>query len=374
MVKQDKTSWGELLKTFRKKQRMTQVEMSHQSGLSKSYISFLESNLRHPSRDVVGKLADILALNAAQRDQLLTRAGYAPLSRHSQSTTKSEPENFPQDFAAFMQQVLQLIRQAEHTQAQKAIELGFQRYERPAEMQTLLAHLELSKGNFAHAILSQETALKHAELSESQETDYLLNLGVMHFLQGDDFLFEHSSPVQAEQAYLQALSCYQKGLTQNPQSLYLLDESARVYFNLADLSQDNTQAQRYWTAAHDSFQQVFSHPDHSKLKREERITSAAFWGLSCAKIQRYRDAELILSTLRAATEPHWLIDYVLSCALCLHYQKDPQKPLLTRARHLLLPLLQHSEAARTQAHEDQHKDLLPLQSEIQTHLKENPRA
>lgn len=371
MVKNNEVTLGDYLKSQRKQQRITQVDLSKKSGLSKSYISFLETNLRHPSRETALILADILKLSPEERDHLLVKAGYAPLNSPTEKTTISKPKVLPEDFSLFMQDVLQSIRQGEYAQAQAAIEVGFGRYNHPAEMQTLLAHLELSKGNFDHAILSQETALKHAQLSQNDAVDYWLNLGVMHFLKGDDLLFTHGDSQAAKKSYAKALSCYASGEEQSPENLYLLDELARVHFNLADLSPPPAD-RPHWEAAYAFFKRVLTHPDHQSLQRAERITSSAFLGLSCAKLGHHQEAEWVLTTLKAVTDPQWMIDYIQVCTLCLHYQATSDTALLSRAKHMLLALLTQSPEARAQAILDQDKDLSPLSNEpaIQKWLQE----
>ena len=103
MEKHASMSLGQYLKFLRKQKKMTQIEMSRHSGLSKSYISFLESDLRHPSREVVLKIARILSLTATSGDALLIKAGYAPLhAQDKQSSTKSEPQDFPQQFSLLL--------------------------------------------------------------------------------------------------------------------------------------------------------------------------------------------------------------------------------------------------------------------------------
>ncbi len=384
MSKNASVSLGQHLKSLRKQNNMTQIEMSKRSGLSKSYISFLESDLRHPSRDVVLKLVKIWTLTADLRDALLIKAGYAPLQAPSEkNTTKSEYKPLPQAFGAFMQRVLEFIRQGEHALAQEAIEAGFQRYARPAEMQTLLAHLELSKNNFAHAVLSQETALKHAEMSGVESLEYGLNLGVMHFLWGDHFLFEGEQAEQAIEHYQKALSYYEAGLRLEPTHLYLLDESARVHFNLADLmTAQPGQAMSHWKSAKQAFRGMLAHPDNHRIKPQERMISVAFFALACAKLSSHHEASLVLDTLQTLQETDWLVDYIHACALCLRYTdtqdeaQNQRDASLTRARTLLTQAIKKNPDALEQARLDKDKDLAPLQKdpEISLLLQETSHA
>ena len=357
-------TFGSHLKSLRKSQKMTQVKVSQEAGISKSYISFLESDIRHPSREVVLKLSAILDLSAEQQDLLLMSANYAPLSDiNTQKITNSEQKKVPDSFAhfeAFMQFVIRCIRTGDEEQARTFIEQGFQHYNRPAQMQTLLAHLELSRGNFSHAVLSQETALRHAEMvKESESIDYMLNLGVMYFLWGDNYLFEKSQTAEAVAQYEKALGYFEQGLQLAPRHVYLRDEAARVHFNLADLLP--AQAETHWQKVIEHFRVVLSHLDADKLKTTHRLESAVFLGLAYSKCGDYTRAELLLDTLRITTDT-WLVSYVQACHCCLKYRQHSEAALLELALTYFERAAHKSPEAIAQAIEDQHKDLHPLQN------------
>jgi len=75
----DETSFGELLRTWRDRRRLTQEELSHHAGVSTRHLSFLETGRSNPSREMVLELAEHLEIPLRERNPLLTAAGFAPV-------------------------------------------------------------------------------------------------------------------------------------------------------------------------------------------------------------------------------------------------------------------------------------------------------
>jgi transcriptional regulator with XRE-family HTH domain len=73
------SSFGMLLKQWRSKRGISQLELSLTSQVSQRHISFLESGRSKPSREMVLALADILDVPLRQQNLLLTTAGFAPI-------------------------------------------------------------------------------------------------------------------------------------------------------------------------------------------------------------------------------------------------------------------------------------------------------
>jgi transcriptional regulator with XRE-family HTH domain len=83
------SSFGILLKQWRSKRGLSQLELSLASQVSQRNISFLESGRSKPSREMVLGLATILEVPLRQQNLLLTTAGFAPI--HTE-TDLSAPE------------------------------------------------------------------------------------------------------------------------------------------------------------------------------------------------------------------------------------------------------------------------------------------
>lgn len=71
--------FGELLRQWRSRRRLSQMALALDADVSPRHLSFVESGRSQPSRDMVLRLADQLALPLREQNQLLLSAGYAPI-------------------------------------------------------------------------------------------------------------------------------------------------------------------------------------------------------------------------------------------------------------------------------------------------------
>lgn len=69
---------GPLLREWRKRRRLSQLELSLKAEISTRHLSFLETGRSAPSREMVLQLADRLELPLRDRNRMLLAAGYAP--------------------------------------------------------------------------------------------------------------------------------------------------------------------------------------------------------------------------------------------------------------------------------------------------------
>lgn len=73
------TPVGELLRSWRLRRRMSQLELACEADVSTRHLSFVETGRSAPSRDMLLKLAERLEVPLRERNALLIAAGYAPL-------------------------------------------------------------------------------------------------------------------------------------------------------------------------------------------------------------------------------------------------------------------------------------------------------
>lgn len=71
-------SFGERLRKWRQRRRMSQLELASEAELSTRHLSFVETGRAKPSRDVVLRLCESLDLPLRSRNELLIAAGHAP--------------------------------------------------------------------------------------------------------------------------------------------------------------------------------------------------------------------------------------------------------------------------------------------------------
>jgi transcriptional regulator with XRE-family HTH domain len=69
---------GGLLKDWRQRRRLSQLDLALEAGVSARHLSFLETGRSKPSRDMVIHLSEQLEVPLRDRNQLLLAAGFAP--------------------------------------------------------------------------------------------------------------------------------------------------------------------------------------------------------------------------------------------------------------------------------------------------------
>jgi len=72
------TPAGQMLRDWRLRRRMSQLELATGAGISARHLSFVETGRARPSREMVLHLADHLDVPLRERNTLLIAAGYAP--------------------------------------------------------------------------------------------------------------------------------------------------------------------------------------------------------------------------------------------------------------------------------------------------------
>jgi transcriptional regulator with XRE-family HTH domain len=69
---------GPLLRDWRQRRRMSQMELALEAGVSTRHLSFVETGRSRPSADMVLHLAERLDVPLRERNELLLAAGFAP--------------------------------------------------------------------------------------------------------------------------------------------------------------------------------------------------------------------------------------------------------------------------------------------------------
>jgi transcriptional regulator with XRE-family HTH domain len=70
---------GELLREWRQRRRLSQLELSLDANVSARHLSFLETGRSHPSREMLLQLTDALEVPLRERNEALIAAGFAPV-------------------------------------------------------------------------------------------------------------------------------------------------------------------------------------------------------------------------------------------------------------------------------------------------------
>jgi transcriptional regulator with XRE-family HTH domain len=70
---------GELIRSWRRRRSLSQLELALEAEVSSRHVSFVETGRSQPSREMVLRLSDHLEIPLRERNGLLLAAGYAPL-------------------------------------------------------------------------------------------------------------------------------------------------------------------------------------------------------------------------------------------------------------------------------------------------------
>jgi transcriptional regulator with XRE-family HTH domain len=71
--------FGEQLRDWRQRRRMSQLDLAAEADLSTRHLSFVETGRARPSRELVQRLSEALELPLRSRNALLVAAGFAPV-------------------------------------------------------------------------------------------------------------------------------------------------------------------------------------------------------------------------------------------------------------------------------------------------------
>jgi transcriptional regulator with XRE-family HTH domain len=83
---------GDLLREWRRRRRVSQLELASTSAVSTRHLSFIETGRARPSREMLIHLAERLDMPLRERNRLLLAAGFAPVYA---ARTLDDPEMAP---------------------------------------------------------------------------------------------------------------------------------------------------------------------------------------------------------------------------------------------------------------------------------------
>ena len=83
---------GSLLRDWRRRRRLSQLDLALEAGVSARHVSFVETGRSRPSPEMVLHLAEQLDVPLRDRNELLLAAGYAPALRGARRSTTPDME------------------------------------------------------------------------------------------------------------------------------------------------------------------------------------------------------------------------------------------------------------------------------------------
>lgn len=369
----ESSAFGQKLRELRKKRKLTMKHIADQIEVSESYISRLETGERHPDKELIIKLGPILFPegNEAELDALLIAADYTPLKldqmtgrddviHHFQQVLEDDPRNF----RAFNALIISLIKQGKYEVAKQKIQEGLKRYDASIHLQVLLGALELAQRNFDQALSYQQDALRAFDQNPEwarnlylQRGDLLLNLAVIHFLKGYDGVDAYLQNPTAEgydaarNNLLLASDSLKEAMIQETEDIYILDERARVLFNLAYLDESAGKPVSYDEVV-SAFEKVITSDEKHRLNYSELIESSLFLVHAYAKNHNFGAAERHINVIECCLPNYWLVHYIKACMYNRRYLQDKDTRWLDKALRGLeraISIGDHGNRARHEA-------------------------
>jgi len=386
--------FGKLMTRLRKKQGLTMSALAQAVNVSESYISLLESGVRkQPSRELVLKLAYTLGArsNNSLTDDFLVTAGYYPSNKYNYTSHaetlnvyQTQYQKDPSDFNSFSALIMALIKMGETQSAQDMIHQGLGHFEHSLQLQSLLASLELAKQNYSQALSLQSFVIQQYLAVNEREPETLkrlqINLGIMHFFYGlhheqqgrkawiqKKTDLSEKAKTAAESHLTSAYEIFADLLESHSEDIYLLDEFARVSFNLAQISDEQGQpkSRQLWQACLVHLQKVLHAEQKYSLGREVLLETSLSLVHVYSKLNLCEQAETLINVLEITVTPvNWRVLYAKACFytqrflsknrnqdlnLALQYlqQANRLEPTLVRQSALLSPDLSTLRAEKT---------------------------
>src|SRR5215831_18082098 len=83
---------GVLLRSWRERRRISQLDLALRAGVSARHVSFIETGRAQPSRAMLDRLGEHLDIPLRDRYQILISAGYAPAYPQNDLDTEAMTE------------------------------------------------------------------------------------------------------------------------------------------------------------------------------------------------------------------------------------------------------------------------------------------
>lgn len=350
----NETPLSQRVSNLRKNARLTMTALAEQVGVTPSYISLLEAGERQPSREIVLRLGELFfeGKDVAALDELLVLAGFSPTRYELQIEYQDTLSVYhdilrqnPADFKTYTAMTRLLIREQRVTEAEDKILAGMKCFTEAFQLQALMAHYQLCLNNFEAASHSQQNAIglyakKGALLNPLDQSDLLINQGVIHFLWAMSLLKERQALTKKDAVHTQLASIcehltlasdyYQQASNFSPTDIFLLDEHVRICFNLAEFctSQSSLSA---WQAVIDKMLIVICSEDAAQLGLDSIRELQALMAHTYGKCGKFTEARTIIGMLQSTGANDWFIYFVKACHFCMRSQAESNAQLLSDA-------------------------------------------
>ena len=323
---------SKMLADLRQERKLSLKSLAKAAGVSAAYICRLESGERHPSRDLLLGLIDILMPTASQadKDKLMVAAGFAPVNYRNYmgresviSLYEALCQRHPEDFKNLNALVMLYLRNNRHADALNKIKAGQQQFSNPVQSLVLMAATALSGQDYPEAVKLQTQAIEAFKQDGAQQGLQLYDLyfsrGLIYFESGTHKAYAYqnakinndkaSSHLNDALAQLDLAEKDFQTALQMQEDVYVLDELARLYFTMAYL-QDDKLAPALWEKSVKAFEKTICSSDKEVLGYQSLIQSTCFLALTYIKTRDFQRAWFTLNIVEACLPNYWLLHYM----------------------------------------------------------------
>src|SRR5690349_1649304 len=188
------SSFGSILREWRRARGASQLELSLLCGLSQKHLSFLESGRSRPSRGMVLNLGSALGVPLRQQNAMLLAAGFAPMYKER---ALESPEMVPID-----QAFAHVLRQQEPFPA-LVLDRAYNMVRANEGMQRMLEFLTDGVGLPSGAVNTAELVMRPDRLRPYLENWEEVAIWLLRHLRAETLL--HAADARALQDLLQRL-------------------------------------------------------------------------------------------------------------------------------------------------------------------------
>lgn len=212
---------------------------------SEPYISLIEKGVKIPALKLFNIMAEVLELTPTEKGELLLNYKRVPrdfefavrdnLKEAARTTHMDQLQARYQEAPSqsnYRELLTALVLQQKTDEALLLLKEAPFFENQPLELQLRTAQIASLSGNHRFAVSAFEQALEQAAATEAQ-IDIQRYIGIHYFQQG--ILVQDEQPVEALEAYLEALENFDQCLNHNPHDAYIRDERARCHYNVGDV-------------------------------------------------------------------------------------------------------------------------------------------
>ena len=377
---------------------------------SEPYISLIEKGVKIPALKLFNVMAQVLELTPTEKGELLLSYKRVPrdfefavrdnLKAAARPTYMDQLRTHYQEHPSqksYQELLTALVLQQDTDEALLLLKEAPIFEDEPLELQLRTAQIASLSGNKRFALSAFETALKHAR-SKASQINIQRYIGIHHFQQG--LLVQDDLPLEALEAYLEALKYFQNCLDENPHDAYIRDERARCAYNVGDVvfhlhrqiqlkkpsksKYPNTAAlyhtyfhehkdhaavlrcsEHYFEAARCDYAQVIQYADRYPLPEKAMQEAIFFHSYVHGKLRRFETAQLLLHG-SLFLKPNWLLLFMKAGLSIMEYESlaSPAQDLLDQAlRYLEQAREQNPSALRQLIQDEKERELKTLWQE-----------